>query len=768
MSGSHAARVSINGGAERDHVNLLLGANVVTVLFFAAIGRGALLHQNASDTLVRVFEFACEFHTHMGRGHIDGLTASDGDQQRIVICWIEPRLLREVARLVRYSDFIFAPDAVHYWVYGMAEPQTIRPSDLADIPLSPEDNSAESLARSVAAIVGRMGWQNKDEHFPVELDDFFQASRGQSRYTQEALPQEAASHDREGSVVGETRTPDVGVYRRREYSKETQTDGTVLWNVRRATSGEPVVTVTVTPVRKGQRENHSVVFDPNTLGRCTLVPNHYQTYWSFDKAYCELSNSSDVHSVSQELDNGIETYLNSHVIPAQVRHALGFLRFKTALMTSDAGRVQRSARAYVDGLCRDSSVDVYPCFMDVAIIAGEVEEQYPRQEDQWLRSLVRQMVQRVSRDTMGEPDRLMASIEANRSFSYGRLLLEEFHDAGVIDGSSAAAMAARLEAMRISRTLQPVDPCESLASVVQYMTRLDDAPFRGSLDMDDLRSILENGLAKAYAHCDPEMKRKVVADVLRSTRLIVGEGPFCGDEAKLIASIERFSILYLVVCKVGEPIDTVLATLLALCFCDTSTQQDHEILLSQFQKRCGELRRQVNVILSDRGLGSMVTAEDVNGVFVLYERIFRSYVDDPLWPVFKFPFTSNEESRLTASLKLRFMELETTLDPLSIKVKHGGASPELKEKTILAISLAVQQLLPQAAFLRRPPYPGVSCEYRGGYGFSVAIREALYKEGQRAKEKFMAMRYFHLGHRLQEVVEHEREVMRPAHERETR
>lgn len=285
--------------------------------------------------------------------------------------------------------------------------------------------------------------------------------------------------------------------------------------------------------------------------------------------------------------------------------------------------------------------------------------------------------------------------------------------------------------------------------------------------MNDVHHILEAGLAKCYPDDTSAAKRQVVGSVIGSIRLIVGEGPFCADPMTLTESVEHFSRLYLVVDQATEPIDTVLSTFLALSFCDISTPADHELLFSQFHKCCADVQSQVNAMLNDQGLGSLATPEDVNRVVQLYERIFRRYVDDPLWPAFKFPWTMNEQTRLAGRLRLRLMQLTAFLEDISLKVKYGGADPELKRKTMLEISRAAQQLLPEAAFLRSPPYPGISCRYHGGYGFSVAIKGPLYQEGNRPKERFRAMKYFHLGHRLEEVVLRERELTVPSQRQET-
>jgi hypothetical protein len=130
-------------------------------------------------------------------------------------------------------------------------------------------------------------------------------------------------------------------------------------------------------------------------------------------------------------------------------------------------------------------------------------------------------------------------------------------------------------------------------------------------------------------------------------------------------------------------------------------------------------------------------------------------MDDPLWAPFKFPWTRDEEARLDGAMRLRLMQLEPLLDEIGLKVEYGGTSAQLKDRTVYEISRIAQQLLPEAAFLRNPPYPGVSCQYRGGYGFAAMIRGPLYQEGKRPKETFRAMKYFHLGHRLQNIVERE-------------
>jgi len=438
------------------------------------------------------------------------------------------------------------------------------------------------------------------------------------------------------------------------------------------------------------------------------------------------------------------------------------LRFKTALQTDDIDRVWRAAQAAVKRLCADESLSKKEALLESARIAGQVERQYPQQAERLLRLLAEQMVRHAAPAAVGSLDELMQAIDANKCFTYGTLLLEEVRKQGLAKEETVSTMVVRLELTRIARNPEPPDAYESSASVKRYLQHLDaDAP-KGTIHMDDVRQILEDGLRKYFDEAGAEVKRKVIEDTMGSIRLIVGDGPFCGDQGRLIKSVERFAGRYLLVQKATEPMDTVLATFLALSFCDISTADDHDRLCSQFHNCAGELQSHVNAMLGQRGLASLVGAEDVKGVFAQYERTFRRYVDDPLWPPFKFPWTRSEQSRLTANLRLRLMELGPIFDEMSLKVKHGGTSAELKQKTLYEISRAAQQIVPEAAHLRKVPYPRISLQYRGQYGFTVIIRGPFYQEADRPKEKFRAMKYFHLGHRLEEVVKRERELTRLA------
>lgn len=354
----------------------------------------------------------------------------------------------------------------------------------------------------------------------------------------------------------------------------------------------------------------------------------------------------------------------------------------------------------------------------------------------------------------------MEDIARNGWFVYGELLLAEIHRTGLMRECDIDLWTIKLRTSRSAKHVAVSDLADAPPSVRQYLSQLGAAPPKGPMDWNDIRRTLNEGLAKRYTPEQSEIKREIVESAMQSIRLIAGEGPFCGVPEKFIPSLDRFSYNCLQRGKSPGYFDTVLATLLALSFCDTSTTEDHELLFDQFQHCSRGLQAYVNSMLATYALTPLVTPGDVSHEFAGYNNVFLGYIDDPLCPAFKFPWTREEEGRLDATMRLRLVQLQSVFEEISIKVKYGGTSEELKDKAVRAISTGAQELLPQAAFLRAPPYPGVFCWYYIGSGFSVAIKDPLYQEANRPTEKFKAMKYFHLGHRLQEVVERERELTR--------
>jgi len=729
----------------------------VTVLFILVVCPGPMRADDVNGIGLRLFEFTSEFYLPMGRGIFEGLMACDDYQYRIAIYWMEPAVYHDKTFFMGYSDFIFKKNEVHYWINGVSEPGKLDLSGKENVPLLPRDVSVKSVGRSVLAIVNRIRTQPQNGDKELELGSFFQQSRDRLEYLYE-VPSEKRDNDQ----ISSSHTSDEEILNNlpfgRKYSKRMQSDGTLEWRAQRVLDGPHVARVTVKPIPNTEADELTRVFETESLGQWTLIPEPYRAYWSFEMEYSKLKDLTDNCASSRELYEKIESYLNNKEIPSNVCLFLNRLWFKTALLRGDSACLSKSAKSIVSRLCEDDTISDYDVLTELGRIANEIREKYPQEADEVVRALMVKMVKHMGPDIEVSLKKFMSTIESKRWFWFGEILFEETRNHDYIEKDTVDALSERIEAVRLSREIVEYDLRESSDSVKQYMVQINSYPPKGTLTNDDVREILEKGLAKPCKDAKIEQTDELVDNVVRSIRMIAGEGPFRGDKDKLIKSIKQFSGVYLVVLKHREPIDTVLATFLALSFCDTSTPEDHNVLFSQISKICSEFQGLTNRMLDERGLSSMVEPNDVEKIFKMYIRIFLRNIDNPLWPSFKFPLTKNEIRRFRNELKVRFMNLEPVFEEMSFKVKYGGESKELKDKTIYKISLAAQQILPQAAFLRRPPYPGISCRYRGRYGFSAVIRGPFYIEGERPREKFKAMKYFHMGHRLEDIVKREREL----------
>jgi uncharacterized protein with PIN domain len=416
----------------------------VTVLFIAITACASLRADNVGGADTRFFEFISEFYMPMGNGRIEGFMASDGSRHRIAIYWVEPAVYRDHTFCLGYSDFIFSREHVDYWIYGMSEAGTFNLSRNSADPLLPRDISPQSVARSALAIVSRISCEPPNKNSALEVGKFFRESRGQRDYSYE-VPTEPTN----GEEPSDDRDSDVEILNAlpygRKYSKEMRSDGTLVWRAQRVLDGPHVASVTVKPVSGMEIEDGGSTFGPETLGQWAEIPKPYRAYWSFDQVYSELKDQADSIVRSRELHDEIEAFLDKNTAPKRVETAFNQLRFKTALMTRDTERVRRSAQAVVGALCRDVSVNNYQGFLELARIDVQIRGRYPQQADELVRPLVGEMIKQVGRDTAGALEKFLPTIESNKWFWYGKLLVEEARAQGLVEKQIADTFVARLE-----------------------------------------------------------------------------------------------------------------------------------------------------------------------------------------------------------------------------------------------------------------------------------------------------------------------------------
>ena len=727
-----------------------------TVLFFLIAGSALAFAEASLGTTPRLFEFSTTYQTGMGPGGFDGLMASDGSRCRIAVFWTEPAILRESQRYLGYSDFIFMDGAVYYWMDGMPKHEVFHVAEQKNTSLLPMQDSLDSALRSALALVSNIESVNAPNDIALEVGKFFHNARDRTQYTYRA------SNDRaKGGTLSKDSLSDVQVLNQmpfgREYVKERRDNGTLLWRMQKALNGRPVIHVAVRPVADEIATIHHPHFDPETLGQWTLIGESYRAYWSYAQVLSRLPSSTDGQSASLDLYERIDAYLRRNTIPSDARRALNHLRFRVALETGMKSPISQSIQAVITGLCRNKSVSKYRCFLELAEYDGEIRHEDRQLADELLPPLAELVVDHAGKEAMANLERLAATLRRNKWLPFGEKLLQEIQQQGLVEEEAAARLAVKLRAMRLARERNSTDPVKVTSTVNQYLEQMDSDPRPGRIDMDDLRDILDRGLTKETVPGQAGAMYVSRERVIELIRRMVGDGPFSGDPEKLAKSVARFSSLYRVICQTKEPIEPPLAIFLALSFFDVSTQSDHEELMLQYRQTAALFRAQVDALLSERNLGTLVTSEEVKAIFHRHEKVYFSYVDDPLWPTLKYPFTNNEKTRLVNKLKLRFARLTEPLNDVAVNTKYGGENAAFKKKAHTAISFVVEEILAEAAFLRIPPYRGIASVHRGGYGLSIIIEEHVVKT-DRPKETFKAMMYFHLGDHLLQITKREARI----------
>ena len=452
----------------------------VTFLLFIFAIPGAVRAYDANGIDLRSIEFESESFMLRRRGCLYGRMATDCSRHRISIYWAEPALFRDSTFFLGYSDFIFEEDVVHYWIHGASKPVTFNLSEKKSEFLLTRDVSAGSVVSSALAIVNRIRSQPNHTVNSLEVGKFFRQSRDQADYSYE-VPSDQTISDR---VFVNTATDEQilnALPYGRKYSKETRSDGALVWCAQRALDSRSVFNVTIKPVSSAQMDGTESTFNPDSLGKWILVPEPYRAYWLLDRTYSELKDTTDDGVPSRELYDRIESYIDKNEVPERIDIAFNQLLFKTALLTGDKQRVSRSAHAIVAVLCRDSSVNDYQNLLELARIDAQIRRQYSEQADEIVCPLAGLMISHIGPDVKQSLERLMTSIENNRWFSYGKLLVDEVRIQDIEEEDFTDSLAARLEASRLARTRPPADPCEASASVKQYLAHLDADPPKGNL-----------------------------------------------------------------------------------------------------------------------------------------------------------------------------------------------------------------------------------------------------------------------------------------------
>ena len=710
------------------------------------VGMSPLFAHDFQAGTATLFEFSAKCKATIGPGYVEGLVASDGSTCRIAIYWMEPEFLRRREQFFCFSDFIFSEKTVRYWLDGMQKYQTYYLLEDAEEALVPEQASQDSVVRSALAIVGRVGPMSQRDRDSLGLASFFHEGRSQRAYTYETPSDPKHNEDGPNSA-----SSDPSLLNHHplgwKYVKQIHDNGALLWFLQESLTERPLIHLVVRPGESTKDYDDATLFDPNTLGDWSLIPEPYRDFWAFREALTQQAGVADGDPAHQGLYDRIDAYLNQNELPAHVCRAMNRLRFKAALATDNKNYIAQSVQAHIVGLCNNTSVPPYQCLLQLARCDGDVRKRSSEMADALLASLLAPVVERAGHDAARHLSRLLPTLHRNNWLTYGERLLGEINRQGLVPEETTADVASRIKEMRLLREKPAPDTDDLTATVQRYLAQLDRTPRQGAIDVNTLRRLLETACVTQPSQGTAGLEQAFAAGVIHLLKRLAGDGPFYGDRSALAESLASFVKRYREKQQGTKHLQTTLATLLALSFCDISTAQDHQLLISQVGKTTISFQSQVNAMLRERGLGDFIAPGDVESVCRHFVALFERHVRDPIVPMFKYPLSKNEASRLEHKLATSILELSGLLEETALKVKYGGGTDRLKKRTLHGIHYAVERILVNVAFQRIPRVNGISGAYSSRTGLTLVIADKVFGEN-RADDRvtFNELRYFHLGH----------------------
>lgn len=699
-----------------------------------------------------LWEFTATRHTVVfPRRNYKGLVMSDGSRQwRLAIYWIDPPISVEETDDLACSDMIYRDGVLHCWVQDSFTGRNRFQLGRADADARNQASAAHVVApilQSIFAAVQSIRETPREGESPSEMARFFRESQPRDEYERQTVPAEGGpdAGTNDSGLAADTwlKTPPLG----RVYRKRSVPNGSTVWRSARALTLDPVVTVTVQPLRVLEAQEQAVALDPHTLGQWTVVPEPYRQYWAFQDRYIALGRSPDAQTTARALHAEIEAYLG-RPLPADLELPLCKLRFRVALKMNCQEVLSRELGQYFRTLAGSTPVTLRERILELGQAAAQISRNEPEHRTRALvYPLLQEMVEAAVFAKAGFLEGLMSEMQMRRWFRYGQWVVEVLREEKGVESGVLDGYYQRLETGYLSEHVADADPNTLTASMREFLGYAHRAPPAGRLSLADLRLVLQEGLAGRFS-APANGKEQFVTQVLATIRRIAGDGLFRGDPAALRTSLTRFDRIYHPSQVSDSQMQTLLATFLCLSFYDTSTPADHEALLRQLDEVIRLLKQEIAGILAEQKLTAVVTRDEVNRLFDGLGEEVRLYTGDVLWPMFKYPMTENEQTRLVNKLKIGLGQLRQLAERSAAELDAGGNPRSARVRLGSQISGLANELPYRVVCLRRPRYAGVSCGYGGGVGLHVGMKGPFYEQADQAQGVFETMKCFYLGHRL--------------------
>ncbi len=699
---------------------------------------------------VLLTRYSSTYHPRMYRA----VLATDGTRQRIAFYWLDPAMECEQTDSLAFSDFLFYPDKVVYWHHNdpngtCALPLGSRQADRL-VPL-PTDNALQSILQSVFSMVAHNRTAPAGHDSTPEAARFFQGGRERARFDYIVTPP-TAEHS-PNPPVPERATDDGRVFNQlpfgRTYSKQADPDGNVVWRASKVSARQDLVRMIVRPRPLDDGPGWSHVFDPNTLGLWSAVPKRYRAYFSLKRRSVALRRKPSVLE-AQRLHADIVSCLEGP-LPDEVDLALHKLCFKASLETASGATMSSAARAYFDTYVRLAREPVNKIIVELGRITEGLRKKWSNDETRdFVLPLLRPLIDpKVFGDRGFVKEAIFEEIQLRNWSWYGRLVLENIREVASLDVQFLADLAKIVESTNLTTGSMDAQPSELTPSMKCFLQYLHQPPPAGQMTYDELVGLIEEAVSEASRQDGPDNRHEFCRTVAGHIRLLAGIGPFVADAQKLRHSISVCNERYASSRVTPQEKAVALAVFIALSFYDTSTSQDHDVLWRQLIEVSNTLYAQVEKTLHTCGYTEKTGGAQICRIWNDSIARLRNLVDDPLWPMFKFPLSVDERAELVKRLNADMYNVERAARVFAACVEKGKDTSAAARSIETWIRYLAQRV-PAAVIILR--LPGVQATVaKGPEGLPlIVLRPRRHDNPEQASRVMKELKHFYLGHRTGE------------------
>jgi len=416
-------------------------------------------------------------------------------------------------------------------------------------------------------------------------------------------------------------------------------DGTLRLRISRAVDDCPVLECSLAPA--SLPTSYEGLFDPRTLGSPPHVPAAWTDYWKLVARYWNLprpdamerrQRAAAIHRDALELAG--------RGVPGAVGRPLLRLAARAAAVAGDPSACLAALDAHIAKTASSTDLE------DTLFLMGQLEGLTPETPGTARRCIHHETEQRVDRLLERFPDHDSWFGSVAELVRRKRYRLAE----AVISAMRARGQDGREELNRLQRDIDARRVINSSA-VPGYVQE-----FRGpgavELPAGEVgAAALRNAIFRALVAADMEESQATffAAEVSQGVRRLVGPGPYPADVDGLRKGIRRAR-------ERGWPREdedavSWLASLTALSFYDQSSEEHH-----------AELTEQLSALLNEAAdvlwehLGELEVFREVTSAEKLRRRAsnampaLRERIEDPLWPMFKYPLSDNEMTRVRSMM----------------------------------------------------------------------------------------------------------------------